>query len=933
MKKLFTILSLILLVYTANGQKVSTNPVFPRADQPVTITVDVTGTSLDNFAWNNTTNPVWIWTWISEGCSSGCDAPTNVDPATSPGQDAAKVTRISENPDLYQITFTPTTFFNKPADQIKKIGVKLKSRAWADNKQTDNNRIITMTDGFSVSFTQPTESTFFVNSGEEIAITGNASAGATLNLYVNGEQVATAANATSISYTHTVTETTGSGTIELTGNDGGETQQATFTYIIRTPTVQLPRPTGIIEGINYHDDPTKVTLCVIAPDKSSAYAIGDFSNWEVRDQNKMKQDGEYFWMELDNLVAGQEYAFQYLVDETIRIADPYADKILSTDDQWIPESTYPNLKDFPAAALTDKWYFDRVSVFQTNQQPYVWTTASFTRPNKRDLVIYELHIRDFADEGHRNYQMLIDTLSYFERLGVNAIQLMPIMEFSGNDSWGYNPTFMFAPDKYYGTKDKFKEFVDACHSKGIAVILDIALNHQDTPNPFLMLDFDYVNFKPNPTNPWFNVTATHPFSVFFDMNHESAYTKAYVDTICHYWLTEYKVDGYRFDLSKGFTQTNNPDNVDAWTAQDNSRIALLKRIYDKIRTYSPDSYLILEHLAANSEEKILADYGFMLWGNLNYVYSQNAMGYTSGSDISWGTHIDRGWNDANLITYMESHDEERLMVRNLVSGNSSGSYSVKNLSTALDRVKAAATFFFTVPGPKMLWQFGELGYDVSIDFNGRTGAKPIKWEYYSDPERLEVFQTFASLIKLKKEYDIFETNDITFIGESTLTKQLILKNSPYTATPTTADDMNVHVVGNFDVTNKTMTISFPHTGVWFDYFSGDELKVLSSSINVTLQPGETRLYTDVRIKELVTSAEKEEVNDLVVTPNPVGQEVRVSWTNRTVDGVRFINLHGQVVELDRVDEKLWDAERLVPGLYIVEVRNGQKVIRTKVVKK
>jgi 1,4-alpha-glucan branching enzyme len=86
------------------------------------------------------------------------------------------------------------------------------------------------------------------------------------------------------------------------------------------------------------------------------------------------------------------------------------------------------------------------------------------------------------------------------------------------------------------------------------------------------MDFNFGTFQVNATNKWFNVTATHPFSVFYDMNHESAYTKDYVDTINYYWLNEFKVDGFRFDLSKGFTQVNSGSDVGAWSNYDASRI-------------------------------------------------------------------------------------------------------------------------------------------------------------------------------------------------------------------------------------------------------------------------------------------------------------------------------------------------------------------------
>jgi glycosidase len=135
--------------------------------------------------------------------------------------------------------------------------------------------------------------------------------------------------------------------------------------------------------------------------------------------------------------------------------------------------------------------------------------TNFVKPDKRNLITYELLVRDFGDA--RNYQMLIDTISYFKRLGINAIELMPVNEFSGNESWGYNPTFYLALDKAYGTKNKFKEFIDLCHKNGIAVILDVVYNQLDAYNaPQGKLYWDAVNNRPAADNPWLNPDAPHP---------------------------------------------------------------------------------------------------------------------------------------------------------------------------------------------------------------------------------------------------------------------------------------------------------------------------------------------------------------------------------------------------------------------------------------
>ncbi|MFM7851979.1 MAG: hypothetical protein ACKO96_08685, partial [Flammeovirgaceae bacterium] len=351
---------------TLHAQVITTNPTFPIANQPVTITVDVTGTSLANFtAYDATTNPVFIWTWIPPRAGvPTVDAPSNINPASSntTATNSAKCTRISTN--VYQITFTPTTFFNRPASDMPQIGLKLKTNNWNDNKQTDVDKFITFTSGFAVQFSQPTQRSFLVNPGAPISVVANASQSASLTLKVNGTTVSSVANGTSLTYTHTVTETSGSIPVVFEANNGTETKSVSFTYILRSATVQAPIPTGIKNGINYTADATKATLRLWAPGKNSVYVLGDFNDWIINANYQMKKSGEFFWLEIAGLTAGVEYAFQYLVDETVYIADPFADKILDPDDSFIPTATYPNLKPFPTNALSDKWYFNRVSVIQ-----------------------------------------------------------------------------------------------------------------------------------------------------------------------------------------------------------------------------------------------------------------------------------------------------------------------------------------------------------------------------------------------------------------------------------------------------------------------------------------------------------------------------------------------------------------------------------------
>jgi hypothetical protein len=228
----------------------------------------------------------------------------------------------------------------------------------------------------------------------------------------------------------------------------------------------------------------------------------------------------------------------------------------------------------------------------------------------------------------------------------------------------------------------------------------------------------------------------------------------------------------------------------------------------------------------------------LLWGNANHNYSEATMGWLGESNFSWVSHKTRGWSDPHLVGYMESHDEQRLLYKNYLYGASAAGYSTKDTTIALERMALAANFFFTIPGPKMIWQFGEYGYDVDIDFNGRTGPKPIRWFYLDDWRREYVFNVYAALIDLKKEHDVFRTNDFT-LNLAGAGKSIILKHP----------DMNVMVVGNFGTTSTNVTLNWPSLGTWHEFYTQSELAVPDNNVIIALEPGEYRLYSTVKIEK------------------------------------------------------------------------------------
>lgn len=599
--------------------------------------------------------------------------------------------------------------------------------------------------------------------------------------------------------------------------------------------IELPKPIkrltvvedaklgDLSNGLTVINDST-LAFVVLAPGKEEVHWIGEYTFWKAKNDFKMNKEGERFWIQIQGFEPNKEYAYQYLLDKDVKVADPYARKVTDKNDEYIPASIYPNLMPYPSGAGGEI-----AAVASTNTREFNWSVQDFKIENPENMVIYELLLRDFTTE--RSIKAAQAKLPYLKELGINVIELMPFNEFEGNESWGYNPSFFFATDKAYGTEEAYKEFIDECHKNGIAVVMDMVLNHAYGQSPFVKMYFDSKSGKVTADNPWFNVESPNSdYSWGYDFNHESKYTEQLVDDITAFWMNEFKIDGFRFDFTKGFTNTKG----NGW-AYDASRIKILKRMADAIRTVNKDALIIFEHLTDNKEETELADYGIYLWGNMNEAYNENTMGWNGDKgNLNWTYYKTRGWTKPTLISYMESHDEERIMFKTLKHGNSdqaASGYDVKQLETALARSGAAAMIYLSVPGPKMIWQFGELGYDYELN-DDRLAPKPVRWDYYDEPARKAVFDVYASMIKLRNENPIFRTDDVTLSLDGSLYKEVVLKSS----------SGNVVAIANFDVVEKTKSVSFGTTGEWTDHFSKGKLNVTSAKQDVTLKAGEYRLY-------------------------------------------------------------------------------------------
>ena len=578
-------------------------------------------------------------------------------------------------------------------------------------------------------------------------------------------------------------------------------------------------PTGVQEGINVIDAST-VTFVLYDKDKDGkskdyAYILGDFNNWTLAndESSQMYRDDAAgcWWITVSGLNSNQEYAFQYYVGmkggESIRIGDPYCEKILDpNNDKYIPASTYADNITYPEKAK------GIVSVFKTQKDTYTWSNFSLTEPEK--LVIYELLFRDFTATG--DIQGAKAKLGYLKEMGVNAIELMPTQEFDGNDSWGYNPCYFFAMDKAYGTKKDYKDFIDACHLEGIAVILDVVYNHATGEFPHAKLYWDASANKTAKNNPFFNVDAPHPYSVFHDFNHENEWVRNYVKRNLQFLLEEYNLDGFRFDLTKGFTQkTCNESNASNYDA---GRVAILKDYHAAIKAVKKDAFVILEHFCDNKEESELAADGLHMWRNLNHAYCQTAMGYSSESDFSRMYESTPAW-----VGFMESHDEERMAYKQ----SQWGVDALKtDLATRMKQLEVNAAFTFTVPGPKMIWQFGEMGYDITIEENGRTGRKPLHWEYLNNDYRKALQSTYAQLLKLRNDHpELFDSSaSLSWkVGNSDW-------NNGRTLHLTSTTGKQLVVLGNF--TNAETSVTFPATTGSWNNWNKNEAQEVGSTVKV-----------------------------------------------------------------------------------------------------
>lgn len=942
MKKTILSIFLLLTAITFAQQQTASYSVSPSTfEETTSITITINGSSINEATWGITDHSLYLWAWafdINDTTQKG--TPNNG--AWEASSDASKLTYNAVS-DTYTKTITPTTYYNSTA--IGKIGFLVKAKDGTGDKKSQD--ILLEVGSFQATLTAPAEnSTTIIASGANFNITAtNTNGVASYTLKANGATINTNASTSSYSFNHT--NITSNQSYELSIVQGATTLVKKFSVVINPNTVSQAMPPGLVDGINYNAaDATKATLVLDAPLKDFVYVAGSFNNWQPSSAYAMKKDptSGKFWLELTGLISGENNTYQYwVVDATplanspslVKTADPYSTLVLSPyDDATIPSTSYPNMPAYPTGQNFE------VTVLKTGQTSYNWQVTNFTKPEKEKLVVYEVLVRDF--DAARNYQSLIDKIDYFKNLKINAIQLMPVMEFEGNESWGYNTSFHMALDKFYGTSDKLKELIDLCHQNGIAVILDVALNHAFGRNPMVrmwMNDPDGDGFgSPTAENPYFNTVAKHSYSVGEDFNHQSLKTQNYVNRVEKQWIEEYKIDGFRWDLTKGFTQACTAADESCTNAYQQDRVDVLKKYADYSWSLDPTHYTIFEHLGTDAEEKEWANYkiaenpskGIMMWGKMTNPYNQLSMGYSSDSDISRMTSLSRGFQANRLMGYAESHDEERLMYKNLQYGNSAGTYNIKDLNTALSRMSAIGAVSLLVPGPKMIWHFGELGWENSIftcndntvnnDFDAISGdckldKKPQpQWvnNWLGNSNRNKIYNDWAKMITLKTTEPVF-LGTPTMASVNSLSVNIKITNSNLASTQL----KDVLIVANFDVTAQNVATGFQYTGTWYNLMDNTTINVADVNATINLPAGEYRIYGNKQANLAIADFEKG--NTVSLYPNPVSNYFIL---NIAAAKVQVYSISGQLVKSFASNGNTdfqFGVSDLKAGLYMVKV--------------
>ena len=319
------------------------------------------------------------------------------------------------------------------------------------------------------------------------------------------------------------------------------------------------------------------------------------------------------------------------------------------------------------------------------------------------------------------------------------------------------------------------------------------------------------------------------------------------------------------------------------------------------------------------------------------------MGYADNSNFNRADFENHGFTGMRNVTYAESHDEERLMYKNLTSGATNGSYNVKDLNTALNRQKAIGAVQLAIPGPKMIWQFGELGYDFSINRceNGtisndcRTSPKPVAFTlgYDTNANRKAIYDTWAKILQIKLGSQVFSSKTYSVESGNLLPKIYIWDD---TLPSTTLK--NVVILANFTLDSQNVVPYFPYTGTWYNLMDNSTMSVTNTAAPITIEAGGFRIFGNAAALATDENAVSKNEVSLIVTQNPATNGVaNIRYTNAKNGTLSIYDISGKLVktlstEKEKGDETI-SINGLKSGVYIIQLKSDKGVAASKLIVK
>jgi len=719
------------------------------------------------------------------------------------------------------------TYFGLAAgEKIGKIAVI--ARTPNGSAQTKDYFLDIAEEGFAINFTYNTEN-LVISAPTSITFTLSATQASNLSIKVDGNVIAQANNSTTLSKAYNFSEQGKFYEVTATATNGSQTLSEKVTVAYPTASAQANYPGGVPKMGAVKQSDGSVIFCLAAPLKKSVILIPSWDNYQTLNSNVMKYQDyngyRYFWTQVKGLKDNVYYPYYYLVDGIYKVADPCAKLMLDCySDKWMPDVWGEEMPKYPY----DKFDNVMLAVYRGDIDNYNWddATKNFKVPNQTSMVVYELLLRDFTGDGSDQngkhfgtFRTAMPKIQYLADLGVNVVELMPVMEFNGNNSWGYNTNGYMALDKAYGSPKEMKDFVAECHRHGIAVVLDIVFNQSDGNHPWYQM-------YPIASNPFYNATAPHDYSVLNDFRQDYPLVEQHWADVLRYWLEAYKVDGFRFDLVKGLG-----DNNSYGSGTDNynqSRVNRMKRLNDVIKSVNPNALHINEVLGSAQEDNANGNNGAQMgWNNVNYGSGQYAMGWAEKCDDTKGFYSSKwGKTVGRTVDYAESHDEPRIANKVKKNGHASVKYTSTPKKQSIQRLGSVAAQMLLSPGAKMIWQFGEIAADddQGSDLDKLRAIAP-KWDQFSSEPRKALYDNYQALCWLRRDNsDIFD-GSATFSAEgfsASLTSPRYIRLLKG----------NREIIGVFNpnVTGTNVTVSVP-----VQYLSASNNQLITAAYGFTPQ--------------------------------------------------------------------------------------------------